>query len=150
METIISLFNSNQVRYLLIGGQAVRLFGMPRYSMDWDLYIPGRDLDNIKIINLLLSGVIDMDLEPLGDKGQNFIQTYQTEYGIIQFHLAPLCLPPFDQAEKRSVTAKSETGLEIKCLSPEDLYECKKKVNRPKDEADILFLERKLKILKNI
>jgi hypothetical protein len=144
MEKLIQMFNENNVRYLVIGGQAVRLLGMPRYSMDWDFYIPGKDIGNIQKINHLLSGILDMDLEPLGTAGQNFIQTFQTIYGIVQFHLAPVCLPPFDEAERRAVIVKSENGIDIKCLSPEDLYECKKSVNRPRDEADILFLEKKL------
>ncbi len=45
VEEIIKLFNREKVRYLVIGGQAVRLFGMPRFSMDWDIYIPGKDLE---------------------------------------------------------------------------------------------------------
>lgn len=39
MEQVIQLFNKNDVKYLIIGGQAIRLMGMPRYSMDWDSYI---------------------------------------------------------------------------------------------------------------
>ena len=39
MEEVIQRFNQSAVRYLLIGGQAVRLEGLPRFSMDWDLYI---------------------------------------------------------------------------------------------------------------
>ena len=38
MDQIIQRLNDADVRYLLIGGQAIRLMGMPRYSMDWDLY----------------------------------------------------------------------------------------------------------------
>ena len=144
MEQVIQLFNDNDIKYLVIGGQAIRLMGMPRYSMDWDLYIPGKDIENINKINALLSNVLDMKLEPLGEKGQSFIQTFQTIYGIIQFHLAPLALPPFDKALQHSITIVSETGIGVQCLSPEDLYECKKQVNRPKDESDILFLEAKL------
>ena len=43
MDEVIARFNASAVRYLLIGGQAVRLEGMPRFSMDWDFYIPPRD-----------------------------------------------------------------------------------------------------------
>jgi hypothetical protein len=145
MDHLIQMFNDNNIKYLVIGGQAVRLMGMPRYSMDWDFYIPGKNLDNINKINSLLSNIIDMELEPLGSKGENFVQTFQTIYGIIQFHLAPVALPPFNEADERSIKILSETGTEVKCLSPEDLYECKKQVNRPKDESDILFLKTKLK-----
>lgn len=35
MNELILAFNTAGVRYLLIGGQAMRLAGMPRFSMDW-------------------------------------------------------------------------------------------------------------------
>lgn len=144
MDQVIKLFNDNNVKYLVIGGQAIRLMGMPRYSMDWDFYIPGKDIENINKINSLLANVLDMELVPLGDKGQNFIQTFQTIYGIIQFHLAPVAIPIFDEAAEKSIDIISETGIKVKCLSPEDLYKCKKQVHRPQDEPDILFLEKYL------
>lgn len=146
MEQIIQRFNENNIKYLVIGGQAIRLMGMPRYSMDWDIYIPGKDKGNMKKINELLSDVLDEELEPLGEKGQNFIQTFQTIYGIVQFHLAPVAIPPFDEAAEKSIIISSETGIKVKCLSPEDLYECKKQVHRPQDEPDILFLKKKFKL----
>jgi hypothetical protein len=36
MNELILSFNAAGVRYLLVGGQAMRLTGMPRFSMDWD------------------------------------------------------------------------------------------------------------------
>jgi hypothetical protein len=36
MNDLLPEFNAANVRYLLIGGQAMRLAGMPRYSMDRD------------------------------------------------------------------------------------------------------------------
>lgn len=51
MEEIIRIFNKENIRSLLIGGQAIRLMGMPRLSMDWDFYIPGKDIENISKIN---------------------------------------------------------------------------------------------------
>ena len=43
MNELILAFNAAGVRYLLAGGQAMRLTGMPRFSMDWDFFIPPRD-----------------------------------------------------------------------------------------------------------
>ena len=40
MNELILAFNAAGVRYLLAGGQAMRLAGMPRFSMDWDFFIP--------------------------------------------------------------------------------------------------------------
>ena len=69
MDELIRLFNKHRVRYLLIGGQAVRLEGMPRFSMDWDFYIPPKDLDNIQKINRLLEGELDLPLSAPGRAG---------------------------------------------------------------------------------
>ncbi len=145
MEEIIKIFNDHHVRYLLIGGQAVRLEGMPRFSMDWDFYIPSRDQENIKKINHLLENDLDLPLVPLGPHGENFVQTDQTRWGILQFHLSGLSLPKFDEAENRAVIHKTDngTGTPIRCVSGHDLLESKKVANRPEDQGDIRFLEKK-------
>ncbi|MEM4248156.1 MAG: hypothetical protein QXH80_02730, partial [Candidatus Nanoarchaeia archaeon] len=91
--------------------------------------------------NHFLSPFLDMDLEPLGEKGQNFIQTFQTPFGILQFHLAPIGLPPFEIAEKNAKTLILEDGTPVKTINQKDLYLCKISVNRPKDQDDILFLK---------
>ena len=39
MNELLLEFNARNVRYLLMGGQAMRLAGMPRFSMDWDLQL---------------------------------------------------------------------------------------------------------------
>lgn len=143
MDKIIAIFNENKVRYLLIGGQAVRLHGFPRFSMDWDFYIPGKDLANIKKINALLECELDMPLLPLGKNGEYFVQTYQTSHGILQFHLAGLGLPKFEDAEQNSVTIKTEADTAVNCVSVVDLLASKTAANRPEDQADIRFLKKK-------
>ena len=145
MEKVIQRFNQAGIKYLVIGGQCIRLLGMPRYSMDWDFFIPGKDIENINKLNMVLDGMIDMDIVPLGDKGQNFIQTFQTVNGIMQFHLAPVALPSFNEAYSRHSSYISENGITIKTISPEDLYACKLKINRPKDADDIIYLQALLK-----
>jgi hypothetical protein len=141
MDEVIRLFNENGVRYLVFGGQAVRLEGMPRFTMDWDIFIPGKDLDNIGLINGLLSTELDVPLVTIGERGSNIIQTYQTRWGIIQFHLAVAGIPSFEEAERHSVFHNDENGVSVKCLSLKDLTDSKKAVMRPQDIADIEFLE---------
>ena len=141
MDELIEQFNKTGIRYLLIGGQAVRLEGMPRFSMDWDFYIPPHDLTNIARINALLDSELDAPLLPMGSRGENFIQTYQTRWGVIQFHLGGPGLPHFDAAFTRSVTHKTETGVDVRCLSGPDLLQSKRQADRPQDQADIRFLE---------
>ncbi len=146
MDEVIQLFNENDIRYLVFGGQAVRLEGMPRFTMDWDIFIPGKDLENIRRINELLVSELDLPLVPIGKRGENLIQTYQTRWGIIQFHLAVAGIRSFDDAEKRSVFHNDENKIKVKCLSIDDLLASKRSVSRPQDQVDIEFLEIKAKI----
>jgi len=143
MDEVIRRFNEHGVRYLVIGGQAVRLEGCPRYSMDWDVYIPSRDTANIERINQVLGDEIDVPLIPMGPRGENFVQTYQTQWGVLQFHLTGPGLPPFDEAEQRAVLHMTEEGVPVRCLAGSDLLESKKRANRPSDSVDIDFLEKK-------
>ena len=143
MEEVIDLFNQYNVRYLLIGGQAVRLEGFPRFSMDWDFFIPASDTDNIALINDLIGDELDIPLLPIGEHGENLIQTFPTQWGILQFHFAVAGLPPFDEVEARSVKHPTETGMVAKCISLDDLLLAKETVARGKDEDDIKYLKAK-------
>ena len=66
MNELLLEFNAAGIRYLLIGGQAMRLTGMPRFSMDWDFFIPPRDQKNFTRLNGLLEKELDAPLVPLG------------------------------------------------------------------------------------
>ena len=59
MDELLKRLNQAGVRYLLAGGQAMRLAGMPRFTMDWDFFIPPRDADNLACLNALLADELD-------------------------------------------------------------------------------------------
>jgi len=143
MDEVIAEFNTQGIRYLLIGGQAVRLEGLPRFSMDWDLYIPPHDLENIERINDLLTDQLDVPVVPLGKRGENFVQTYQTPRGILQFHLGGPGLPDFEDALQRAVWHVTENGVRVRCFSTDDLLAAKEAAGRPEDAVDIEFLKRR-------
>lgn len=82
-----------------------------------------------------------MPLVLLGERGENFIQTYQTSWGVVQFHLGLPGVPKFDEAEKAAITRVAEQGPPVKCLSGIHLLAAKRAANRPQDQADIHFLE---------
>jgi hypothetical protein len=141
MNELIESFNEAGIRYLLAGGQAMRLAGMPRFSMDWDFFIPPRDNANFARINELLKDELDVPVVPLGEHGENFIQTYQTRWGVLHFHLGLPGVPHFDEAERSASACATETGIPAKCLSGAYLLAAKRAANRPQDQADIAFLE---------
>ena len=63
MDELLARLNSGSVRYLLIGGQALRLLGLPRFSMDWDFFIPPRDETQGE------DGTVRGRFEELGNRG---------------------------------------------------------------------------------
>jgi hypothetical protein len=140
VDELIRRLNAGGVRYLLMGGQAVRLAGMPRFSMDWDFLIPSKDPRNLEALNVLLRDEVDVPVVPLGPRGENFVQTYQTRWGIVQFHLAGPGLPDFAEAEKRAVIRTTELGTPVRCLSTMDLVRSKEAAGRPQDVVDLDFL----------
>ena len=142
MDEVIQRFRAQGVRYLLIGGQAVRLAGLPRFSMDWDFFIPPHDVENLRRIETALGDELDYPLEPLGARGENVIQTYQTRWGVIQFHLGGPGLPPFDEADRRAAEKPTENGTPARCLGLADLLESKLRAGRPQDLQDAEFLKR--------
>lgn len=143
METLLKKLNDAAVRYVVIGGQAMLQEGMPRFTLDWDLFVPPRDLENFARINLALSDEFDVELEPLDlQTGDGFVQTFQTTRGIIQFHLSPPGLPRFDLVEQRAVIHDYH-GVPVKYLCLDDLLRSKLAVARDKDSDDILFLQTK-------
>jgi hypothetical protein len=142
VDEVIRRFATHRVRYLLIGGQAVRLAGLPRFSMDWDFYIPPHDRANLRRIEEALDSELDCPLDPLGPRGENAIQTYQTRWGVIQFHLGGPGLPPFAQAERNAVNRPTENGTPAHCLGLADLLESKLRAGRPQDLQDAEFLKR--------
>ena len=140
MDELFKQLQAAGIRYLVAGGQAMRLMGMPRYSMDWDFFIPSRDEQNLAKLNDLLQEDLDQPLVPLGPRGENFIQTYQTRLGVLQFHVGLPGVPAFDEAERRAVVRLNENGIPIKCLCGPHLFAAKKAADRPQDQADIEFL----------
>ena len=143
MNELLERLGREGARYVLIGGQAMRLSGLPRHTLDWDLYIPPHDPDNCARINRALGDELDVPVEPLGPRGEHFVQTYQTRWGVVQFHLGGPGLPPFDEALARAVVRRTEDGVAVRCLCDEDLEASKVAAGRPQDAQDIEFLRAK-------
>jgi hypothetical protein len=88
-DTIRTLVRAG-VRFVVIGGHAMQYIGMPRTTIDWDLFIPPHDNLNFSKINEAIEKDLDMEVVPLGQHGEHFIQTFQTRWTAIQFHLIVL------------------------------------------------------------
>lgn len=141
MDTLVSRLNHSGARYLVIGGQAVRLHGLPRFSMDWDLFVPPHDEGNLRVIEQALADELDVPLATLGPRGENLIQTFQTRFGIVQFHLVVPGLASYDRVERNAVRLFDEDGEDVPCISAKDLLAAKLAAHRAQDQQDIDFLK---------
>ena len=146
MEEFIARLNQAGVRYAVIGGQAVRLHGMPRFSLDWDLLVPARDPENFERLNAAVGEWLEEPVVPLGPRGENFVQTFQTKFGVVQFHLAVPGIASFDVAEAAAVEMPLENGTPCCVLSAEDLLRSKLAAGRSQDQIDAEFLKEKRRI----
>ena len=140
MDELLQQLNAADIRYLLIGGQAMRCWVCRVSRWIGIFFIPPRDKRNLDRLNELLADDMDMPLLPLGPRGENFIQTYQTHWGVLQFHLGLPGVPRFDEAESAAVARPTERGTPVKCLSGLHLLGAKQAANRSQDQIDIEFL----------
>jgi predicted nucleotidyltransferase len=137
-EAVKKLANAG-VRFIVMGGHAIRYAGFARPTMDWDLFIPPHDQENLRKINQTLDKELDMEVVELGPKGEHFIQTFQTQWAILQFHLIVAGIRSYEEAEASAVSVVDD-GVRVKRLSGRHLLATKEKANRGKDEDDLKFL----------
>jgi hypothetical protein len=54
-EELLSIFNKNGVRYLIVGGHAVMLYTEPRYTKDLDVWIEASTENAERVYRALLA-----------------------------------------------------------------------------------------------
>ena len=153
-EDLFSKFEEEHIKYLVVGGLAVNLHGVPRMTADVDIAI-AFDAGNVQALLGLLEKLgykprAPVDPALLGDPSAR--ATWQTEKQMRAFsflnHANPLeeldvmLDTPFDfmEAYKRRqvITAGS---LNVSVASLDDLITTKQGTGRAQDDADIAALE---------
>ena len=138
-KEFIQCLNSNNVKYLLIGGWAVGLYGHPRATKDIDFFI-FMEKSNLEKLKAALNefGAPPVDIDYLSEKGN-----------IIRFGVPPIGIDiindvdgiDFEDCYSRKETITVE-NIEITLISKEDLIINKKSSGRLSDLADVEKLER--------
>ena len=137
-KEFIQCLNSNNVKYLLIGGWAVGLYGHPRATKDIDFFI-FMDKSNLEKLGKALNdfGVPPVEIDYLGEKGN-----------IIRFGVPPIGIDIINDADglnikdcysRRKIIIVE--NIEIPLISKEDLIINKKSTGRLSDLADVEKLE---------
>ena len=140
--------NENKVRYIMIGGLATRFHGYNRNTDDIDMWLE----DDLKNRKSLRKAFIELGY---GDFAS--IETMQFVPGWTSFYAAGIELDiitdikglqdfSFDECYKAALSVDLN-GVIVPFLHINHLIQNKKAVNRPKDQVDVIYLEKIKKIL---
>jgi hypothetical protein len=152
---ILQALSDAHVRYVLVGGLAVQLHGFARATFDMDLVLEMDDANLSCFIDVAkrfgLSPVIPVPIDSLKNPAQ--IEQWHREKGMLAFALREpqaggfvvdvLVRPDvgFDRLAENAVVGDL-FGRQIPIASIDDLLVMKRQANRPKDQLDIVALEK--------
>ena len=144
-----------QVQYVLVGGLAVQLHGFLRSTFDIDLVLAMNDENIVRFIAVAkrygLAPTMPVSINSLRNPAQ--IEQWYREKGMLAFALREpqtggsvvdiLVHPdvPFDQLMNNAIAGEL-FAMKIHIASIDDLLTMKRIANRPKDQIDIVALEK--------
>jgi hypothetical protein len=152
IEKIITGFNKKRIRYLLIGRQAVMLYGAPLFSFDYDFWIHPEDKK--QLFEFLED---ELNCEVTGDRDERKpVFSFFTRTGE-KLDIFVVLTMKNSENEKISIEETLKNSIKIRephshffIIVPgiDDLIKLKKIKTRPKDLEDIEYLKsiKKLKI----
>ena len=137
---MLSAFCDQNVEFMVVGAYAMSFHGFPRATGDLDLWIRSSEANAQRVWNALVQFGAPTANLTLGD--------FKTKGTVFQIGVAPCRIDiltqisgvEFDEALAHSKVVKI-AGLNIRVIGRDDLVRNKKSAGRPKDEADVAWLE---------
>ncbi|RJP59309.1 MAG: hypothetical protein C4549_02480 [Deltaproteobacteria bacterium] len=151
---IFKNLNEEGIRYIVVGGIAVNLYGIPRMTYDIDLLLDMED-DNLEKFLQLLKGwefkpKVPVDVMDFAkkDKRESWIKNknmkafnlVNPEWAISEIDIVIDSPVDYDKANKRINEIKLH-GVTIPVVSIDDLIKMKERTGRKQDKADIRYLK---------
>lgn len=139
-KELFVLLNSNSVRYLLIGGYAVGVYGYSRTTNDIDVFVSD-DPENIRrIIDALVAfGVSGSDLSGIFARKRSLVEIGVEPVKVQLMNFADGIV--FDEAFERRKLIKVEEEV-ISTIGKDDLIANKLASGRHKDLEDVEMIKR--------
>lgn len=142
-KEMLHILSKNKVRYLVVGAYALGVYGYPRATGDFDIWVEA-SLENSKKI---FQSLVEFGA-PLKEINET---TFCKEGIIFQIGLAPRRIDlitqidgvDFKKAYLHKHLVKIE-GLAIPFISKENLIKNKEATGREKDKLDVKYLRKKL------
>jgi len=158
-EHIVAILRRHEVKYLLVGGVACRLYGARRATSDLDL-VPSGELDNLEQLaralrhlgaRLRVGGISQREIASLlipldGRTLRAFgTSTWMTNYGpvdvLLSMRTSPTRYETYSDLLQRASSVDLETG-PLLLASLDDIIASKSTANRPKDRQALPELRR--------
>jgi len=160
-EDIFYEFNKERIRYLVCGGIALNLHGIPRMTADLDLMVDMEEKNLLKLLKILkglgykpkapvkINDFLDINRRKLWRKKKNMLMftLYNVKKPYQELDMFTENPLNFDEAYKRRKVIRA-ASLEIPTVCIEDLIEMKKRGRRKQDRTDVESLRKLKKILK--
>jgi hypothetical protein len=138
---LLTALNAADAKYLLVGGYAVALYGRPRATKDYDLWIEASPANAAKVLRALR----DFGA-PLGDLSESDLSVPGTGFRMGEPPLRIEILTDVSGLSFEEAWARRETRTlgDVVChvISRADLLTNKKASGRPQDLADCAALEK--------
>jgi hypothetical protein len=138
LKAAFKSFQENDVRYLVIGGIASVLYGVPRATFDLDILIePTEDNAGRLLKALLEAGLATAAMTTAEELLANEITIFKDRVRIDVQTSTPGIM--FEEAWKRR-TVMNYLGQDFFVVSREDLIDSKRSAGRPVDLSDVALL----------
>lgn len=141
LEDLVSLckaLNSEEVRYVLIGGFAVILHGFVRGTKDIDLLVDA-SARNVRKIKRAMASLPDNAADLIEDDEVERYTVVRIADEIVVDLLRAACGVEFDEASNGGIETKIVDGVPIPVATKELLIRMKQTI-RPSDATDVQFL----------
>ena len=154
-ESLFSALNKGKVRYLVVGGIAVNLYGIERATADIDLVVDLEENNLQKFIKVMkehnYKPKIPVKLDDFTEKEKR--ENWIKEKGMMVFSpfdpqnpfflLDVFVTEPFDFDEVFEARKEMKSGnVKIPVISIGHLVEMKEKTGRPQDVSDVFYLKK--------
>ncbi|RKY33463.1 MAG: hypothetical protein DRP68_02320 [Candidatus Omnitrophota bacterium] len=151
-ERIIKALNKNNIKYVIVGASAMVLHGIPRSTLDIDIYVEAKE----DVLRKLFNIAKDLDLKsyqkdilkvahlPKLFTNQWICFSYNKQ-DILDVFLADKI--EFENLYKNS-EVKKDSSLKVRVASLIDIIRMKKKVGRSMDLIDIKLIKEAIRTIK--
>lgn len=152
---IFKRLNEAGVEYLVAGGMAVNFHGVPRMTYDLDLVVQLEDGNLERFVELVkkwgFQPKVPVDVGDLAirakredwinNKNMRAFCLFNSEWAVSEIDVLITAPFTYEEAASRRMVFDIQ-GIEVPCVSVDDLISMKRGTGRQQDEADIRHLER--------